>query len=112
MRREPAFLLDILDASRQIVAFTSHLEYTDFLKDEALQLAVQKLIEIISEAARNISPELKARHPNVPWKDMVGMRDIIVHQYFRVNLARVWEAVHHEIPTLIRLIEPLVPPEG
>jgi uncharacterized protein with HEPN domain len=111
MRREPAFLLDVLEAAHKIVSFTKDIEYTEFLQDEKLQLAVQKLIEIIGEAARNVSPELKSEYPNIPWKEMVGMRDVLVHQYFRVNLARIWEAARCEVPGLIELIEPLVPPE-
>jgi uncharacterized protein with HEPN domain len=69
------------------------------------------LIEIVGEAARNISTEFKATHPEIPWSGIISMRNRLVHEYFRVSSERVWEVVNKDIPALIVLIEPLVPPE-
>lgn len=73
--------------------------------------AVARLIEIVGEAARNISAEFKTAHPEIPWPGIVGMRNRMVHEYFRVAPDKVWEVVKKEMPALIALIEPLVPPE-
>ncbi|MBM3325055.1 MAG: DUF86 domain-containing protein [Calditrichaeota bacterium] len=66
---------------------------------------------MIGEAVRNISAELKEQRPDIPWTKIIGMRNVLVHQYARVNLAEIWETIQHDIPDLMRRIEPLVPPE-
>ncbi len=58
-----------------------------------------------------VSPETKSRHPEIPWREIVGMRHKLIHEYFRVDLAKVWDAAKKDVPELARLIEPLVPPE-
>ena len=66
---------------------------------------------IIGEAARRISEESRKAHAEVPWDDIVGMRNRLIHEYFRVDLRRVWDTVKYDVPGLIRLIAPIVPPE-
>ena len=70
-----------------------------------------RLIQIIGEAARKISPAYKESHPQIPWTQIIGMRNRLVHEYFRVETEIVWEVVERDIPALIPLLEPLVPPE-
>lgn len=111
MWRDEAYLLDILIAARQILKFNALVTRDEFERDLQLQLATMKLLENIGEAARNISLELREAHPEIPWTSMIGMRNRLVHEYFRVNLARAWETVQDDVPRLIQLIEPLVPPE-
>ena len=76
------------------------------------QLAILKAVEIVREAASRIGADTRNAHPGIPWAEIVGMRNRLVHEYFNVNLAPVWEAVRPDIPRLIPQLEALVPPEA
>jgi uncharacterized protein with HEPN domain len=77
-----------------------------------LQNAVMRMVQIIGEAAARISPEVRNAHSQVPWRQILGMRNRLVHDYFRIDIAVVWEVVERDIPELILQIAPLVEPEG
>jgi uncharacterized protein with HEPN domain len=111
MWRDEAHLLDILLASRKIVRFSQGYDAIKFAADEVIQHAVMRLIQIIGEAARKISQAYKEDHPQIPWTQIIGMRNRLVHEYFRVETDIVWEVVETDIPALIPLLEPLLPPE-
>ncbi len=111
MWRDDAYLLDILLAARKVREFTQGVPFERFEKDALLQNAVMHVIQIIGEAANCVSPEFKSSHPEIPWRAMAAMRHRLVHHYFRIVPERVWEVVEKDIPALIPLIEPLVPPE-
>lgn len=111
MWRDEAYLLDMLLAARKIVNFSQGYDLEKFSSDELLQHAVIRLIQIIGEAARKISMAYKNDFPQIPWTQIIGMRHRLVHEYFRVETEIVWEAVERDIPPLICLLEPLVPPE-
>jgi len=110
MWRDDACVLDMLIAARKIRAFTDGVTQDRFLRDELMQHGIMRLIEILGEAARHLSEGFKANHPEIPWRQIIGMRNRMVHEYFRVIPAKVWEVVEKEIPSLIALMEPLVPP--
>lgn len=110
MWRDEAFLLDMLLAARKIRDFTLGFTAERFEADEVMQHAIMRLIQIIGEAARKISTEFKEAHPEIPWSGIIGMRNRLIHEYFRVIPEKVWEAVEKDIPVLISLIEPLVSP--
>ncbi|MBF2097739.1 MAG: DUF86 domain-containing protein [Gloeomargaritaceae cyanobacterium C42_A2020_066] len=76
----------MLDATRKALVFTKERSRTDLENDELLALAVVRLIEILGEAAKNVSSELKAQTPHIPWRQMTGTRDRLSHAYFAVNL--------------------------
>ncbi|MEN6357794.1 MAG: DUF86 domain-containing protein [Armatimonadota bacterium] len=109
MWRDDAYLLDIVVAARKIVKFTDGVAREHFDADEVLQNAVMRLLEIIGEAARSISQNTKDVHTEIPWREIVGMRNRLIHHYFRVDVEKVWDTITNDIPTLIMLIEPLVP---
>jgi uncharacterized protein with HEPN domain len=111
MWRDEAFLLDMLLASRRIMKYAHGLDFEQFEEDEVLQDAVMRRIQIIGEAARMISTEFKEGHPEISWPEIIGMRNKLIHEYFRIIPEKVWEAVVKDIPALITLIEPLVPPD-
>jgi uncharacterized protein with HEPN domain len=111
MWRDEAFLLDILLAARKLTVFIEDYDAEKFAADEVMQHAAMRLIQIIGEACRKISGEYKNAHPQIPWTKIIGMRHRLVHEYFRVDAEIVWEVVSQDIPTLIPMIEPLVPPE-
>ncbi len=111
MRRDDILLLDMLLAAREAVEFADGLTFETFDRNRMAQLAILKAVEIVGEAASRIGTETRDAHPEIPWGDIVGMRNRLVHEYFNVNLARVWEAVERDIPRLIPQLESLVPPE-
>ena len=110
-QRDQAYLLDILIASRKAIEFVSNLTYEDFLASELHQNAVIRPLEIIGEAARKISAETKSKYPQIPWGEMIGMRNRLIHEYLDVDLSTVWDTIQSDLPDLILVIEPLVPPE-
>ena len=69
-------------------------------------------MEIIGEAASRLSAETRAAHPPIPWREIVGMRNRLVHAYFEIDLRLVWDTVRNDLPPLIARLEPLVPPES
>jgi uncharacterized protein with HEPN domain len=111
MWRDEAHLLDMLLAARKVCEFTEGVDEHRFRTDEVLQNATLRLIQIIGEAARKISAEFKQSHPEIPWHEIIGMRHMLVHEYFRIIPEKVWEVVERDLPPLIRTIEPLVPPD-
>ena len=102
----------MLLAARKIRHFSEGVAFDRFLADELMQHGIMRLVQILGEAARKVSPDFRQSHPEIPWQGIIGMRNRIVHEYFRIIPAKVWEVVQGEIPALIPLLEPLVPPEG
>jgi len=111
MRHENALLLDMLLAAREAQEFARGATLSDFRQDRTLQLAIVKAVEIVGEAASRISTETRELNPDIPWADIVGMRNRLVHGYFDINLVRVWETVEQDIPRLIQQLEGLVSEE-
>ena len=105
-------LRHILDAAQKAVAFTRGRVQNELSSDEMLSLSLVRLLEVIGEAAKALSPELYAAHPHIPWKKMSGMRDRLIHGYFDVNLDVVWETVTEDLPPLIAALEQLVSKEN
>ena len=110
-RDDASYLLDMLLAARDAVGFASGLTFTQFEQSRLHQNAILKAIEIIGEAASRIGTETKHAHPDIPWQEITGMRNRLVHAYFEVNLKRVWDTVQSDLPRLIAHIEPFVPTE-
>ena len=79
-------------------------------KSDLHQDAVARQLTIVGEATKRLSAEFRAAHAEVPWRDVAGFRDVIVHDYFRVDVERVWDVVMNHLPRLIATIEPLLPP--
>ncbi|WP_419950942.1 DUF86 domain-containing protein [Candidatus Palauibacter sp.] len=99
----------MLLAAQDAEEFASGLTFRQFDQDRLRQHAIIKAIEIIGEAAASVSRETREHHPAIPWREIVGMRNRLVHAYFEVDVERVWETVQRDIPQLISLIEPLAP---
>ena len=112
--RDPAHLWDMLEAARAIVDFTENLTLKEFLATgrdrEIRRLAVERELEILGEAARRVSMRFRDVHPDIPWKEIVGLRNVISHEYDKVNYAEIYGIVRQQIPELITQMEPLVPP--
>ncbi len=112
MWRDDAYLLDIVIAARKLLRYTESLSWDEFRDTPLIQDAVVRNLQVIGEAANRISEAFRAAHAEIPWRQVVGMRNRLVHEYSRVDMEKVWETVRDDIPDLLRQIEPLVPPEG
>jgi len=109
MSRDDALLLDIREAGRRIVEFGHGLTDRDLADDPKALSAVLYQITVLGEAVKRLSPAFKDAHPEVPWKEVAGMRDRVIHDYRRVDLQIVSDVINHKVPSLLDQIEPLVP---
>ena len=100
MKDDTVYLRHILDAISQIEEYTVGMDQDDFMVARLVQDAVIRQFEVIGEATKNLSSGLKELYNHVPWKDIAGMRDKLIHQYFGVDLSSVWETVVHDLPPL------------
>lgn len=107
MERDLVYLLDILDAAKLAMTYVRGITKDSFLCDTQCQDSVIRRIEIIGEAARRISQKTKDAHPTIPWYEMVGMRNLMIHEYDDVDLEIVWDTVQRDLPLLVKLIEPI-----
>lgn len=99
---------DILESIVQIEKYTRKITESGFSKDIMVQDAVLRRLEIIWEAVKNVPQEFKSEYPDVPWKNIAGMRDILIHGYSGVNLKRVWKAVKDDMPALKKNVEEII----
>lgn len=112
IRDDFVYLTHIRDALQQIVTYTKELDCPRFLETRMAQDAVIRQFEIIGEATKNLSDAFRVRHPAIPWKDLAGFRDKLIHQYFGVDLAMVWQSVVDDVPMLLDELEKIQMPEG
>jgi len=105
MSRDNAYLADILDSARIIQQHLSGMTREQFLADLRTQDAVVRRFEIIGEAARHLSPDAQKALPEVPWNLVVGMRNLLIHDYDDVDPKRVWTDSQNDLPPLIARLE-------
>ena len=102
------YLDDILDAIASILEYTRRLSFDEFSKDRKTVDAVIRNLEVLGEAAKKIPQNVRRKHSEVPWKEMAGMRDVLIHEYFGVKLDVVWKTVKERLPELRLLIEEIL----
>jgi len=110
MKSDAALLVDIVEHARLVQERTRGLSRKAFDGDRVVQLGIAHALQIIGEAARLLPEPARANFPSVPWKQIVGMRHRLVHEYFRVDFDRVWDTAVNDIPALLAALEPQVGP--
>ena len=105
MQRDIAYLLDIMESARLALDYVKGKTRVEFFDDLQCQDAVIRRLEIMGEAARRISVKTHEDYPDLPWSDLIGMRNIMIHEYDAVDLHIVWETVHCDLSPLIDAIE-------
>jgi uncharacterized protein with HEPN domain len=109
MSRDDASLLDIARAAQLILGFAEGLEKSELVANLEKQSAILYQIIIIGEAVKRLSADFRNRYPDIPWREIAGMRDILTHQYDRVEVDEIWGVIQDDIPQLLFMIEPLLP---
>lgn len=104
-RRDEDLISDMQEAMQRIARYIEPLTYDTFLRDTKTQDAVLRNLEIIGEASKYVSANLRDCTPHLPWKSMAGMRDRLIHHYFGVNLDIVWQVITIELPTVATTLE-------
>lgn len=106
-RSDNILLFDILECCERIASYIDGVAKGEFEQNYQLQDALIRKLEVIGEATKGLSDQITEANPNIPWSRMAGMRDRMVHQYFRVDLDVVWQTVTADIPALRDQIEPI-----
>jgi len=101
-------LQDILAEIEEIQQMVSELSFEEFCQDRRTIKATLYSLAVIGEAAANLLPEVAALHPQIPWKQMRGMRNITVHEYFQVDLTIIWETIQSDLPALYSSLKELI----
>ena len=102
------YVEDIIEAMNDALNFVKDMEYNIFVKDRKAIYAVTRALEIIGEAVKKIPTPVKNSYSQIPWKEMAGMRDKLIHEYSGVDLKRVWSTVKKDIPNLKPMFEKIL----
>lgn len=102
------YLDDMLKSMTRITEYISNKKFADFKKDYMLVDAVVRNFEIIGEASRNIPPEIQKKHPEIPWKKMYSLRNLIIHEYFGIDHEMLWEIASVSLPQNIQDLEKII----
>jgi uncharacterized protein with HEPN domain len=104
MKDDSIYIDHILNSINRILDYISGMDREAFEADLVTQDAVVRQLEVIGEATKRVSKELRSKHPDIPWSDVAGMRDVLIHDYIDVDLGVVWKTASEDIPNLKALI--------
>jgi len=107
-RSPQLFFQDILDSIKKIIKYTESVSYEDFVKNDVIIDAVIRNFEVIGEAAKYIPEKFKSKYSNLPLKEMVGMRNILIHDYLGIDYDFVWQTIKEDLPSAKEVIELII----
>ena len=110
MSRDDAYLYDNLESARSILEYMRGKDWESFAKDNLLQDAGVRRLEIIGEASGRVSTETHRKYNQLTWQAMKGTRNKVIHEYDSIQLDIIWDIVQHDLPTLVRELERIVSP--
>jgi len=108
IERDAAHLWDMREAARETVELTAGLSEEEFLESRTLRRATERTVEIIGEAARRVSSEFREAHPEIPWRNIVGLQNILAYEYGRIDHQALLHTARNDIPALIPLLDSLI----
>ncbi|MBL7646607.1 MAG: DUF86 domain-containing protein [Candidatus Hydrogenedentes bacterium] len=107
--RDESYLWDMLKYARRVVILVGRTHFEAYKSDWALQMSMERAMEVIGEAARRITPGFRSAHAEIPWAQIVGQRNILAHEYGEIRCERIWETATVHVPELILSLEILLP---
>src|SRR5687767_12271994 len=107
-RTDAAYLWDMRRSARTVSDFVADASFADYMENHQLRLAVERGLEIIGEAAGRVSSAFRAEHPEIPWRDMVGLRNVLAHDYAEIVDQQVWDVAFERLPELISHLDALL----
>ncbi len=110
--RDAAHLWDMLDAAKRAKELIVGVSFAGLMDDIRTRYALERALEIIGEAARRVSPELQARHPEIPWKGIIGFRNVLAHEYGEIDYRRLYTVATQGIPALISALQKMLGKRG
>lgn len=111
-REWPLRIQDILNSISEINQRTQVMTFEEFIKNQTIVKSVLYDLIIIGEATRNVPQEIQSKYPHIPWRLMAGMRNIAAHEYFRVDVNRVWSTIEEDLPLLVPQLQELLDQEN
>ena len=109
MPRDNESLIDIERAIRRILRYTDNISRAELEMNDEKVSAILYQIAVIGEATKRLSQEFRQQHSEIPWRDIAGMRDVLIHKYDQVDFDVIWDVVQSKLPELLTLLEPLLP---
>lgn len=108
--RDAAYLWDMIQAGKEVEEMIEHHDLASFLEDRVLLRALERGVEIIGEAARRVSPAFMEAHPEISWRQVIGQRNILAHEYGQIDHELLYKTATEDIPVLVNQLEALLPP--
>lgn len=109
MPRDNESLIDIERAAKRILRYTNNISRAELEINDEKVSAILYQIAVIGEATKRLSQEFRQQHPEIPWREIAGMRDMLIHKYDQVDFDVIWDVLQNKLPELLTLIEPLLP---
>ena len=106
--RDAALIWDMVNAAEDIISFTKGIKFFDFEKDKKIRYAVERQMMVIGEAANHVSDKMKLENSDIEWSKIVGMRNILAHEYGEVLTSRVWITAQNNIPELLKRLKDIL----